>query len=103
MWLSKLLKRFDRKSIWDPQWPTYPCKLIVAEIVDDYTPLHLQSERYIVDFDPTRLYETCVDFGSHENPRVNGVRKRKRLQLDSGFYPIEVISDEKEVMPSETG
>lgn len=79
-----------------PAWlPDRRCRVLMAEIVDDYSPLGLQELRYEVYFDPARVSSDGdhYDFGEGDGGRAAGWRKLARRHGDFGFYVVSVLDE----------
>ena len=76
----------------DRSLPVRPCKVLMQETVDDYTPLTLQHKVYAIDYDPVNVSPSgeYYNFGEGQG-RANGWQKLKRSRYALGFYITEVI------------
>lgn len=85
-----------------PELPSHPARIIMAEIVDDHTPLAYQQIQYEVAFDPKRLSpdKSSYNFGPVGDTvhapgfecRAQGWKKLVRQwPRDFGFYLIEEL------------
>jgi hypothetical protein len=75
-----------------PPLPDKPCRVLMAEIVDDYSDLSLQSLRYEVAFDPACMSPGGYhyNFGKGEG-RARGWQPLSRQFGDFGFYVVDVL------------
>lgn len=75
--------------------PDKSYRVLMAEIVDDYTPLALQSERYEIYFDPKNLSpdKSHYNFGRTEYRRLQGWKPVSYYVGQSGFYIVTILGD----------